>query len=56
MYLKLDYIKINDIVVHNVSASVGSDDGLDKSLLGMSFLNKLRSFRVNEDSLEMIGE
>ena len=54
--IKLDYIKINDIVVDNVSASVGRDDGLDKSLLGMSFLNKLRSFQVTEDSLEMIGE
>lgn len=54
--IKLDYIKINDIVVNNVSASVGKDDGLDKSLLGMSFLNKLRSFKVTEDSLEMVGE
>ena len=49
-------IKINDIIVDNVSASVGRDDGLDKSLLGMSFLNKLRSFQVTEDSLKMIGE
>jgi aspartyl protease family protein len=54
--IKLDYIQINDIIVNDVSASVGSDDGLEKSLLGMSFLNKLKLFQVTEDSLQMVGE
>ncbi len=54
--IKLNYIQINNIIVNDVSASVGSDDGLEKSLLGMSFLNKLQSFQVTEDSLQMVGE
>ena len=56
LILALTYIQINDIVVNDVSASVGSDDGLEKSLLGMSFLNKLKLFQVTEDSLQMVGE
>ena len=52
----LDYIEIGDIRIENVSASVGSDDGLNTSLLGMSFLNKLKLFQVTEDSLQMVGE
>ncbi len=54
--VKLDYIQINDIIVEDIRASVSQDNGLEKSLLGMSFLNKLNSFEVSEDSLKMIGE
>ena len=54
--VKLDYIQINDIVVKDISASVSQNDGLDKSLLGMSFLNKLNSFEVSDDSLKMVGD
>ena len=54
--IKLDYIQINDILIKNISASVSQDNGLEKSLLGMSFLNKLNSFEVSDDSLKMVGE
>ncbi|RST64121.1 retropepsin-like aspartic protease family protein [Candidatus Aquarickettsia rohweri] len=54
--VKLDYIQINDIIVEDIRASVSQDNGLEKSLLGMSFLNKLNSFEVSDDSLKMIGE
>ena len=52
--IKLNYIKIGGIVVYNVTASVSSDNGLDTGLLGMSFLNRLKSYQVHNDSLIMV--
>ena len=52
--IKLNYVKIGSIVVYNVTASVSSDEGLDTGLLGMSFLNRLKSYRVHSDSLTMV--
>jgi aspartyl protease family protein len=49
----LDHIQIGNIKIQNVNAAVGRDDGLDTSLLGMSFLNKLKSYQVQNDTLTM---
>ncbi|WPX96308.1 TIGR02281 family clan AA aspartic protease [Candidatus Bandiella euplotis] len=49
--IKLDSIQVGDITVNDVSASVSIDEGLDVSLLGMSFLNKLDSYQVHDDTL-----
>ncbi len=45
-------ISIGNITLYNVSALVASE-GLDESLLGMSFLSKLSSFQVDRDRLIM---
>ena len=54
--IKLDYIKIGRIIVYNVTASVGKGDKLNTGLLGMSFLNRLKSYQVHDNSLTMVGE
>ena len=54
--IKLDYIKIGKIVIYNVTASVGKEDKLNTGLLGMSFLNRLKSYQVYDNSLTMVGE
>ena len=54
--VKLDYIKIGSITIHDVVASIGQEDKLDTGLLGMSFLNRLKSYHVYDNSLAMIGE
>ena len=54
--IKLDYIKVGGIVVYNVSASVSSSDGLNTCLLGMTFLSRLKSYRIRNDSLTMTSE
>lgn len=48
----LDQITIGDIEVKNVRGSV-LEDGLEISLLGMTFLNQLGSFTVDQDRLIM---
>lgn len=48
--IQLRVIKIGDIVVSNVRATVHKD-GLDQSLLGMSFLGRLNSITVNKNTL-----
>ena len=44
-------ISIGNIRVKNVRAGVSKDGGLSTTLLGMSFLNKLRRFEVRGDTL-----
>lgn len=46
----LDEIKMGDIVVRNVRASIGRGD-MNMSLLGMSFLNQIGSIEVKGDRL-----
>jgi len=46
----LNKIEINDIVFHDVTASVNKTD-MDTSLLGMSFLNRFNSYEVRQDKL-----
>ena len=45
-------IKVGAIKVYNVEGSISSG-GLDTSLLGMSFLGKLRSFKVSNGSITL---
>lgn len=46
----LDSVKVGDVEVQNVEAVV-IDDGLEDSLLGMNFLNRLDSWRVTDNGL-----
>jgi aspartyl protease family protein len=43
--VKLDTVKIGDIVVNSVDAVVGEDDAMGITLLGMSFLNRMEMKR-----------
>jgi len=47
----LDQITIGPITVRNVEALVAREGNLMESLLGMSFLNRLRSYEVSGDFL-----
>lgn len=49
----LPEVTIGDITLFDVSALVASE-GLESSLLGMSFLRRLSSFQVDQDRLIMI--
>ncbi|MBP6985608.1 MAG: TIGR02281 family clan AA aspartic protease [Alphaproteobacteria bacterium] len=51
--LNLDRIKIGEQIVIDVPASVSQSE-LDISLLGMSFLNKLKGYRVERETLTFI--
>ena len=51
--ITLDEVRIGDITVHDVKASVHRDVGLSQSLLGMSLLKKLSSFRMDGTRLVM---
>ena len=50
--VELADVTIGEITVRNVQAMV-LDDGLDRSLLGMSFLNRLTSFEIARDKLTL---
>ncbi len=50
--VELADVTIGKITVRNVQAMV-LDDGLDRSLLGMSFLNRLTSFEIARDKLTL---
>jgi len=47
-------IRIDGIVVRNVKAAVLQDTSLNETLLGMSFLNKLRKFEIDGNKITMI--
>lgn len=47
----IDEVTIGRITVENVSAAVLPDEALDGTLVGMSFLNQLRSFNVDNGEL-----
>lgn len=49
--VKLNDVRINNIVVHDVDAVVGERGALAGSLLGMTFLSKLSKFTVESGSL-----
>lgn len=51
----LKNVKIGGIRVQNVKASVHQGKGLDTNLLGMSFLNRLRKFNFEGDTLTMVN-
>jgi aspartyl protease family protein len=50
--IMINEIRIGNITINNVSGSV-SKNGLNKSLLGMSFLSKLKSYEVTKDTLTL---
>ncbi|MCF6199480.1 MAG: TIGR02281 family clan AA aspartic protease [Hyphomicrobiaceae bacterium] len=43
----LDSIEVGDIIVHNVKAFVAQEGKLSSSLLGMSFIGRLSSFKMS---------
>ena len=51
--LKLDSVRVGDITVSNVDASVLEGSGLDIALLGMSFLNRMQMKR-DGDTLTLV--
>ncbi len=53
--LRLSQIAIGPIVLNDVEATV-MRDGLDQSLLGMSFLNALEGYAFSNDTLTMTGK
>lgn len=48
--VKIDEIKVGDIALHDVEASIGKGN-MSMSLLGMSFLNRIGSIEVKGDRL-----
>jgi aspartyl protease family protein len=53
---KLDQIAVGPIVMRNVPALVARRGALDESLLGMSFLERLKSYTVERDRLVMVAK
>ena len=51
----LDQIAIGSIVMRNVPALVARPGALDESLLGMSFLERLKSYAVERDRLVLVA-
>ncbi len=49
----IDEIRIGRIIVYDVRAAVLKDSSLSQTLLGMTFLRKLRKFEVNGDTLTL---
>jgi len=45
--ITLDSIEVGDIIVHNVKAFVAQEGKLSSSLLGMSFIGRLSSFKMS---------
>ncbi len=52
----LDHIAIGPIVMRNVPALVARPGALDESLLGMSFLERLKSYAVERDRLVLVAK
>ncbi len=52
----LDQIAIGPIVMRNVPALVARPGALDESLLGMSFLERLKSYAVERDRLVLVAK
>lgn len=46
-------VQIGRVTVHDVKAAVLQGDGLDGTLLGMSFLGQLREFKIRDGELIM---
>jgi aspartyl protease family protein len=49
--VRLDQVAVGPIVMRNVSALVARPGALDESLLGMSFLGRLKSYTVERGRL-----
>lgn len=53
-YVRLNELKVGDIVMKNVDAYVNKS-GLDSSLLGMNFLNRLKKYEVMGGEITLYG-
>ncbi len=51
--VKLDRLEIGSVKVSDVDAAVMKDEALNSTLIGMSFLKKLRAFGVQDGSLHL---
>lgn len=52
--VKIDSIQIGRIAIDDIQAVVLDDHALDETLVGMSFLNRLSKFVVENDSLLLV--
>jgi aspartyl protease family protein len=50
----LDRVELDGIRVRNVQAVVGRDEALSGTLIGMSFLKRLSSFKVENGTLRLV--
>jgi aspartyl protease family protein len=53
---RLEQIAVGPIVMRNVPAMVARRGALDESLLGMSFLERLKSYTVERDRLVLVAK
>ncbi len=53
--VRLSKVSIGPLAIENVEALVAKPGTLDESLLGMSFLSRLRSYEVSGDYLTLKG-
>ena len=53
--VRLDQIAVGPIVMRNVASLVARPGALDESLLGMSFLERLKSYTVERDKLILVA-
>jgi aspartyl protease family protein len=54
--VRLDQIAVGPIVMRNVPAMVAGRGALEESLLGMSFLERLKSYTVERDRLILVAK
>jgi aspartyl protease family protein len=54
--VRLDQVAVGPIAMRNVPALVARRGALDESLLGMSFLERLKSYTVERDRLVMVAK
>ena len=52
--VKLDYLRIGSIVLHNVEAVVAEPGKMPQNLLGMSFIKRLAGFELSGNSLNIV--
>ncbi len=53
--VKLREVRLRGITVRDVDAVIVPDERLERPLLGMSFLRKLKSFSVKDDRLTLVN-
>ena len=53
--VNLDRMEIGAITVHDIEAFVLNDQALSSTLIGMSFMSKLQSYRVRDNRLELVN-
>jgi aspartyl protease family protein len=53
--VRLDQVAVGPIVLRNVPALVARRGALEESLLGMSFLERLKSYTVERDRLVLVA-